>query len=109
MKRILLPVLFLSFVGTAFLGTGGITKASSETRISGVRSFFVRAQSGNGGTESHDRRWSRCGEVPPGRPGDRISPELESTNVGAMLGRAGEEEILKPSTICENYRPAHRS
>jgi hypothetical protein len=37
--------------------------------------------------------------------GYAIPSELRSTNVGTMLGRAGEEESLQDLTISQNYRP----
>ena len=96
----------LGFVGTAFLGTRGMANPSNQVRQFGLRSYLLKAESRNEGPQT--RGGSRCGDVPP-ESGDVIKSELGTTNVGAMLGRAGEEEILKPLTICENYRPTRGS
>src|SRR5512147_2791621 len=108
MRRILLSTLLLGFVSAAFLGTRGTTKLPGQLRFA-VVDRLLQGQNQGEETEPHDQHWSQCGEVRSSQPERVISAELENTNVGAMLGRAGEEEILKPLTICENYRPTDRS
>src|SRR5512146_2017263 len=103
MKRILLAAILLGFVGMALVGTTETTKPAVQLRMSAATGRLLRLQHTR--TESHDWRWSQCGDVLPGYSGDVIPSELRNTNVGAMLGRADEEDILKPLTICENHKP----
>lgn len=105
MRKILLSALLLAFLSMAFPGMMGTTKLPSQLRISAVAGHLLHAPDRAKGTESHGRGSNQCGEVLPGDSGYVMPSELKNTNVGAMLGRAGEEDILKPVTICENYKP----
>ena len=111
MKRILLLALLFSFVSTAFLGTRGTTKVPRQLRISGLVRPLLLAGKYNNNQEAGSRAAHaiRCDETSPSHSRQALPMELRDTNVGAMLGRAGEEEILKPVAMCQTFRPNDRS
>lgn len=100
----MLSALLLGLVSTALLGR----VLSGQLGAFAVHGRLSYVQDGARGTESHDRRSGQCGEVLHDGARDVIPSELTNTNVGAMLGRGDEEDILKPLTICENYQPRNR-
>lgn len=101
----MLAFLLLCFVSTALLGTRDTTKRAVQLRMSPAVGSLLQAQSRDIGSEPHEPRWVQCSEALPGYSEDVIRSEMKNTSVGAMLGRAEEEEILKPLTICENHQP----
>ena len=100
MKRILLALFFLGYLGTVFLGTRGTTALSTGLGMA----RFVNRPSGD---EIRGERGS-CVNAPV-NPAKVVQPESGASSVGLMLDRAGEEEIVRSFAVCEDREQNKRS